>query len=323
MSLIFEFFTAAAAGLLSFLSPCVFPLIPSYLAMLSGTTVKTLQESTSQGTTQFDENRRQIRRTALLRSIAFSLGFTVVFVLLGLVFSQASAMIGGSGRTWAIIGGIVIIILGLDTIFDFISFLRMEKRIQIRQRPQGYASSFLFGAAFGAGWSPCVGPMLASILFMAGTGSIVKAGLLLSTYSLGLAVPFILLSLFFGSLQGLIQKLKEKMGAVKLSSGLILIIIGLYMILGDLRQLSAFFTRLGYTLQGASEAMSLAFHIGLSILYILIAALIFFTGNRARTTRNPVRLILVILFLLLALLEGFGIISSIQLVARWMVFQGI
>jgi cytochrome c-type biogenesis protein len=327
MTVVFEFLTAAVAGLLSFLSPCVFPLIPSYLAMLTGTSVKTLKESTGEGGLQVDESLRLVRRRALLRSIAFSLGFTTVFVLLGLIFSQASAMIGGSGRTWAIIAGLVIIILGLDTIFDFISFLRMEKRIQLQKRPQGYVSAFLFGSAFGAGWSPCVGPMLASILFMAGSGSLVKAGLLLATYSLGLAVPFILASLFLGSLQGLMQKLKEHLGTVKLISGLILISIGLYMMLGDLRQLSALFTRLGYTLQSSAEAQPQLFQIGTAVLYALLALIILFagkwSGKGAKNSHSPLKVVLTILFLLLAILELTGTISTIRLISGWLLFQGL
>ncbi|AEJ19735.1 cytochrome c biogenesis CcdA family protein [Gracilinema caldarium] len=327
MAFLFEAITAAAAGFLSFLSPCVFPLIPSYLAMLSGTSVKTLKESTGEKGFQVDEQLRLIRRTALLRSIAFSLGFTFVFVILGLIFSQASAMIGGSGRTWALIAGLVIIILGLDTIFDFISFLRMEKRIQIQKRPQGYVSAFLFGSAFGAGWSPCVGPMLASILFMAGSGSLVKAGILLTIYSLGLAVPFIAASLFLGSLQGLMQKLKEHLGTVKLISGLILISIGLYMMLGDLRQLSALFTRWGYTLQSSAEAQPQLFQMGTAVLYALLAVIILFAGKQsgkgAKNSRFILKAVLAALFALLAVLELTGTISTIRLISSWLMFQGV
>lgn len=329
MSVFFEFSAALAAGLLSFLSPCVFPLIPSYLAMLSGTSVKDLKEST--GEHPVDEHRRQIRRIALLRSIAFSLGFTAVFVILGLLFSQASAMIGSSGRIWALLAGFVIILLGLDTIFDFISFLKIEKRFQIQKhpqgrpqgRPRGYVSAFLFGAAFGAGWSPCVGPMLASILFMAGSGSLGKAGLLLATYSLGLAIPFILTSLFLGSLQGLLQRLKEHLGTVKLVSGLILISIGLYMILGDLRQLTAVFTRFGYGLQSSAEAMPQVYRIVTSLMLVISAALLFFWKRSPGKGRTALRMLGTLFLVILAALEALGFISLIKIIAGWMLFQGI
>ncbi|WP_304225078.1 cytochrome c biogenesis CcdA family protein [Gracilinema caldarium] len=321
MSVFFEFIAALAAGLLSFLSPCVFPLIPSYLAMLSGTSVKDLKEST--GDHPVDEHRRQIRRIALLRSINFSLGFTAVFVILGLLFSQASAMIGTSGRIWALLAGFVIILLGLDTIFDFISFLRVEKRFQIQKRPQGYVSAFLFGAAFGAGWSPCVGPMLASILFMAGSGSLIKAGLLLATYSLGLAIPFILTSLFLGSLQGLLQKLKKHLGTVKLVSGLILISIGLYMIVGDLRQLTAVFTRFGYELQSSAEAMPHVYRIVTSFVLGISAALLFFWKRSLGKGRTALHILGTLFLVILAVLEALGIISLIKIIAGWMLFQGI
>jgi len=323
MALFFEFLTAAVAGLLSFLSPCVFPLIPSYLAMLSGTSVKTLNESTRGGVLQIDENLRQVRRTALLRSIAFSLGFATIFVTLGLIFSQATAMIGGSGRIWAILAGAIIIILGFDTIFDFISFLRIEKRFQVQKRPRGYLSSFLFGAAFGAGWSPCVGPMLASILFMAGSGSLFKAGLLLATYSLGLAVPFIVASIYLGTIQGLMQKLKEHLGTVKIFSGLVLISIGLYMMLGDLRQLSALFTRFGYGLQSAAESMPQGFHIGMALVYAIIGTLVLFTGNRGKNLKSPIRISITVLCIALFVLELTGTISTLLIIAGWMLFQGI
>ncbi len=321
MSLFFEFFAALAAGLLSFLSPCVFPLIPSYLAMLSGASVKDLKEST--GEHPVDEHRRQIRRIALFRSLAFSLGFTSVFVILGLLFSQASAMIGTSGRIWEILAGLVIILLGLDTMFDFINFLRIEKRFQIQRRPQGYVSAFLFGAAFGAGWSPCVGPMLASILFLAGSGSLGKAGLLLATYSLGLAIPFILTSLFLGSLQGLLQRLKEHLGAVKLFSGLILISIGLYMIVGDLRQLTAGFTRLGFQMQSSADSMPLVYRIVTSLFLLISAVLLFFWRHPSGKSRTLPRNMVVLFLLGLAVLEALGVISLIRIIAGWMLFQGI
>lgn len=335
-----DVFLAFIAGLLSFLSPCVFPLFPSYLAMLTGNTVRDLQKATTHTGIRSSEkasegpeepnNLTGIRKHLFSRALAFSAGFTVVFLLLGIVFSGTSTFWGSHQVLLNRIGGIVIIFLGIDTWFGFISLLKREWRIHPTNRPQGLGGAFLFGAAFGAGWSPCIGPILASILLMASRKEVVQAAFLLLSYSLGLASPFILLSLFLGKLSTFMNFLKKHMGVIQKVSGTLLIGIGLFMFLGDLRSLSAQMVRLAYTLQGLSETYGGILRWLFTLLYFALA--LFFLW-RAITSlkqsppffrpRNLLRLVWTVLFFILAILEGGGWVSSLQAIASWLLFEGI
>jgi cytochrome c-type biogenesis protein len=328
-----EVFTAATAGLLSFLSPCVFPLVPSYLAMLAGSSVAELRTVTggAAATVGQSTGAADIRRRAFLRSLFFTLGFTVVFVLLGLVFSQANAMIGGQSRIWSVIAGLVVIVLGVNVAFDLLAFLNIEKRFHAARRPGGLVSSFLFGAAFGAGWSPCVGPILASILLMAGTGSLAKAAILLAFYSAGLALPFLLAGTFFGRLEGVLKALKKRMGLVKAISGLLLVVIGLYMALGDFRTLSGDLVRAGYALQEATDQHPLVLRLVVSLLYGLLTVVLV-SFSRRRTSQSDgeskkksfnIGLAAGVLSALLAVAEGVGLLNTARLMASWLLYQGI
>ncbi|QQO08031.1 cytochrome c biogenesis CcdA family protein [Breznakiella homolactica] len=326
MAPVFEFISAFAAGLLSFLSPCVLPLVPSYLAMLAGSSVSELR-SRAGGDSAGGESGRN---AALGRSIAFTLGFTAVFIIFGLVFSQARAMVSGHSRIWNTIAGAVIVILGFNILFDFLSFLNREHRFRGAGRPATMVSAFLFGAAFGAGWSPCVGPILASILFLAGTGSLLKAAALLLLYSLGLALPFILAGLFFGRMERILGAVKRHMKAVRVISGLLLISIGLYMILGDLRGLSGTLARAGYSLAAAAERQPLAFRIGFAVLYGAAAAAFcagFIRKRRKNPGGPPARggwlAAAMVVFILLAAGEAAGIVTTPRLLSSWLTFQGI
>lgn len=304
-------FGAAIAGLLSFLSPCVFPLIPSYLAMLTGSSVSELKSI---------QQESRLTTRLLLRSLSFSLGFSVVFIVLGLVFSQAGSMIGNQSRIWGRIAGIVIIVLGLHTAFDLLGIFRRERRFHITKKPKGLVSSFLFGAAFGAGWSPCVGPILASILLLAGSGSILWAALLLGLYSAGLALPFILTALFFPRLQGLMGLIKKHLGMVKISSGILLVGIGTLMIFSDLRSLSSDLVKGGYLLQQWTEANYFVSKV-LSVLFFIVLAVVSFF--RLLHTRSIPGIVFLSIFTLLSILEAIGIINALELLSSWLLFQGI
>jgi len=178
-------FIALAAGLASFLSPCVFPVIPSYLSYIGGLTLNELESS------------RKARVMLTVNSLLFVLGFTAVFTLLGVFFSGVGMALSGISRTVNIAAGTVVIILGLNFMFDFWKLLNMERRFHFSKRPAGAAGSLLLGMAFGAGWTPCIGPILASILFLAGSSEEVgKGALLLLVYSFGLGLPFILAGVF-------------------------------------------------------------------------------------------------------------------------------
>ncbi|GHV64291.1 hypothetical protein AGMMS49587_16380 [Spirochaetia bacterium] len=163
-------FLAFAAGLLSFLSPCVLPIIPSYLCIIGG-----------------------VRSHLVAGTVSFILGFSAVFIVLSILLSTTLFLLGGISRYITIAAGIIVIILGLNVIFDFLSFLNYEKRFHLNKRPRGIAGTFLAGAAFGAGWTPCVGPILGSILLLAGqSGKTATAALYLAVYSAGLGLPFLL-----------------------------------------------------------------------------------------------------------------------------------
>ena len=215
-----------SAGLLSFLSPCVLPLIPSYFSILGGLGME-------------NETENSVNRLRLLRTaIAFVLGFSVVFITLGIVVSTTFALMGGASRylNWA--AGIIVIILGINIFFDFFSFLNYEKRpffnkLMHKPKTQGMPSAFIAGAAFGVGWTPCIGPILTTILLMAGqSGKTVVAAAYLGIYSLGLALTFILVALFFEKFLKHTPRIRSFMPVIRRISGILLIVIGITILTG-------------------------------------------------------------------------------------------
>jgi cytochrome c-type biogenesis protein len=223
-------FVAFAAGLLSFLSPCVLPLVPSYVGFLTG---MTLTEVSGR------------RRIAVIHALLFVAGFSLVFVLLG-----ASATALGSAlryyQVWiARVGGVLVILFGLLCLGAVrIGFLEQERRLQLQDKPVGYLGSALVGIAFGAGWTPCIGPVLGAILSLAATTESVSRGmLLLGVYSAGLAVPFLLAAVAVESFLEWFQRFRRFLPWVMRVSGVLLIFVGLLMATGQ-------FTRLAGWLQG-------------------------------------------------------------------------
>jgi len=322
------FLAAFAAGLLSFLSPCVLPLIPSYLSFLTGTELGGLREGHDNAI-----DPHQKRRT-LTRSLSFSLGFTFVFVVLGIVLSSSSAMMGGAARTWGRIAGIVIILLGLNVAFDFLKFMNREFRFHAASRPKGPFGAFLFGAAFAAGWSPCVGPILASILLLAGSGSNARALILLSLYSLGLAVPFMLTGIFFGRMESLLKMLKKHMSAVKIISGAFLVLIGASMALGTFQGINSFLAKTAYGLSDLTETHAAKVRLVFSLGYVVLALLplvVAFLGRKNHqqvaggksSWSRPKVLIPVLVFIILLFAEASGTITSAEIISSWLLFQGI
>ncbi|GBU28045.1 hypothetical protein R84B8_01603 [Treponema sp. R8-4-B8] len=212
-------FIAFGAGVLSFLSPCVLPLIPSYLCVIGGSPM-----------TGDDNNRPRL----VARTVSFILGFTVVFVVLSVIFSSTIILIGGVFNYINLISGIVVIILGLNIIFDFLSLLNYEKRFHLKNKPKGFIGAFLAGGAFGAGWTPCVGPVLAGILLLAtNKRSIPLAVIYLVFYSAGLGLPFLLASFFFNSFVKVSAKLRNYLPLIRRISGILLIVIGILIVKGD------------------------------------------------------------------------------------------
>jgi cytochrome c-type biogenesis protein len=220
---------ALTAGVLSFLSPCVLPLVPSYLSFVTGMSLEDLQQGVD-------------RKATFMHSLLFVTGFSLIFISLG-----ASASFLGSYlqyyEVWiARIGGAVIIVLGLHlTGVLRIAPLMRERRIHVNDKPAGYIGTVGVGAAFGAGWTPCIGPVLGAILTLAGTQDTVWAGVgLLSVYSLGLAIPFLIAALALDWFLGVFSRFRRFLPMVEKASGVILIILGLLLMTGAFTILSTY-----------------------------------------------------------------------------------
>mgnify|MGYP006275311529 FL=1 len=232
-----------AAGLLSFLSPCVLPLIPSYISFVGGVTLGDLRQKSGP------------RFSVFFKTLLFVLGFSSIFIVLGIVFSGSGALFSSAPQIVNIIAGLVIVVLGLNIMLDFWKFLNIERKFQVKGKPKGYVGSLLVGMAFGAGWTPCIGPILAGILFMAGSSGTVGVGVLyLGVYSLGLGMPFLLASLFFDSFLKQMAKIKKHMKTIKVFSGLLLVAIGLLIAFGRFAQLSAWLLQTGAQLRNWDAA---------------------------------------------------------------------
>ncbi len=213
---------AFLAGLASFLSPCVFSLVPAYIGYLGG------RAAGGEGA----GNNRLITFT---HGLAFVLGFSVVFVILGVAVSAAGGLLYDIRSYLAKIGGIVVVILGLHTIGVYrIPFLEYDARVHTTPNPGwGYASSALLGVFFSAGWSPCVGPVLGTILTVAINGGSVALGTkLLSAYSAGLAIPFLVAALGIGWVSTTLRKYGRVMRYVEIAMGVIMVIVGILLFAG-------------------------------------------------------------------------------------------
>jgi len=223
---------AFLAGLLSFLSPCVLPLIPAYFAFITGFSVEELTNG---------ENA-QIRKKVILSTISFVCGFSLLFILLGASASFLGSLITRYSFFIEIVGGLVIILFGFHLLGWLpIKRLQVEKRFHVRDKPLHFLGTFIVGMAFGAGWSPCVGPMLGSILIVAGSGETIWQGIgLLAVYAAGLAIPFLLISIFANFLLGFIKRATRLMGYINAVAGGLLIFVGLFLLTRNLPMLKLF-----------------------------------------------------------------------------------
>jgi len=215
------------AGLLSFLSPCVLPLVPAYISFMSGVSIDELQKGA---------DRRDVLRKTLITSLAFILGFTVVFVLLGATATAIGGFLLAKAEFIGKIAGTIIIILGLHFLGFFkkaLSFLNYEKRFHVQNVQAGVVSAFVVGLAFAFGWTPCVGPILGPILFLAGAQDTVGQGIfLLAAYSLGLGVPFLLTAMATQTFFQVLNKVKRYFHLIEVISGIFLIVIGVLIFTG-------------------------------------------------------------------------------------------
>jgi cytochrome c-type biogenesis protein len=209
---------AFSAGLLSFLSPCVLPLFPSYLSFITGMSVDRLREGVDGAE----------RGRVLVHSLAFIAGFTAVFVSLGASFSAAGQFLRVYNDWIRIAGGILIVVFGLYVAGILkISALGRTAQIQIRSKPAGVVGSFAVGLTFAIGWTPCVGPILGSILTLASNDKTVQQGIgLLLAYSAGLGLPFLLFALALGSFLGFFKRYRPFIPVVERVAGVLLVIVG-------------------------------------------------------------------------------------------------
>jgi cytochrome c-type biogenesis protein len=217
-----SFPAAFVAGLLSFFSPCVLPLIPAYFTFITGFSIEELTE----------EYNSEIRKKVFLSTFLFVLGFSLVFILMGASASYLGGLMYTYKKLIRIIGGILIIILGIHlTGLIRIPGLEFEKRINLEKKPLHFFGTLIIGMAFGAGWSPCIGPLLGSILIVAGSQETVWQGvILLGIYSAGLATPFIIISIFINFLLIFIKKASKVLKYVNVVAGVVLIVVGLILV---------------------------------------------------------------------------------------------
>jgi cytochrome c-type biogenesis protein len=212
-----------AMGLVSFVSPCIMPLIPSYVSYITGISYDELVSP---------DSRRKNMNITLLHSLAFVAGFSIIFVLLGASASLAGSLLARHLNTIRIVGGVLIIIMGVF-VMDIINipFLQREAKFHLKTRPVGYIGTIVVGMIFGAGWTPCTGPFLGSVLTLAMTSDTLGSGMvLLMFYSLGLGIPFILSAVAISAFLSSFSWLKKHFKAIKIISGIILIIMGVLLL---------------------------------------------------------------------------------------------
>ena len=231
-------FAAFAAGLLSFVSPCVLPLVPSYISYITGLSLERLMDPAE---------RQRFRKTIVINSLLFIAGFSCVFI----AFGASASLIGQVLITYQEhirkLGGILIVIFGLYLLGVLnLRFLGMEKRLHFSSRPAGYVGSFLIGVAFAAGWTPCVGPVLGTILLYASTtDSLFNGVALLASYSLGLGLPLFATALGVDRFLNYFKQVRSYLWGVSTVSGVFLVVVGVMIYANSLTMITSFLERYG------------------------------------------------------------------------------
>jgi len=228
---------AFTAGVFSFFSPCVLPLIPSYISYLTGL---------SFGQLNAQHPGARIRLTVFLHSLVFVLGFSVVFIALGVAAGAASAKLT-TGLDWLQkVGGLLIFLFGLHlTGLLRLNFLLGEKRVHMHNKPHGFIGTFLVGIAFAAGWTPCIGPILASIIALAASHADPhRAFYLLAVYSAGLGIPFVISGVLFHSFITFFNRMRRYIRLLEIFTGLLLMLVGVLLFFDMFARLTGFMFRL-------------------------------------------------------------------------------
>lgn len=223
---------ALGAGLLSFASPCVLPIVPAYICYLAGASLDQLTDE--------EGVDKALSRQVFRSAIAFVLGFGTVFVLLGASATFISGIIAENINVLAKVAGVVIAIFGLHFMGVFrIGFLNFDKRVHIDKKPSGLVGSYILGLAFAFGWTPCVGPILATILMIASTDDSIWYGIgLLTSYAAGIGLPFLVAAAFVKPFMGFMAKFRKHMHKVEVTIGLLLIITGIAIFTGSIAEAS-------------------------------------------------------------------------------------
>ena len=217
---------AFGAGLLSFLSPCVLPLVPSYVTFITGMSF---------------EDAARARRHALTHALLFVLGFTIVFVLLGAGATTLGRVLVAYRDVVARAGGVLVIVFGLFLlgVFNLGAFQR-ERRVHLADKPAGYLGTVLVGVAFAAGWTPCIGPVLGAILtYNLGADDVGRGALMLLAYALGLAVPFVLAAVALERFLTVFARFRRHLGVASRAAGGLLLVVGVLMITGDIARMAS------------------------------------------------------------------------------------
>ncbi len=223
-------FAALVAGLVSFLSPCVLPLVPPYLVFIAGTSLERLADR---------EPEPRVRREIVLAAVLFVAGFATVFVALGVSASVIGSLIRAYSGPLAIVAGIVIIVMGLHFLgLTPIALLHRQKRLEVA-KPVGLWGAYVIGLAFAFGWTPCIGPILAAILAVAASQQTVARGAgLLAIYSLGLGIPFIIAAFAIEAFAAFLARFKNYLHRVEQAMGALLVLTGIAFLTGSLNQMS-------------------------------------------------------------------------------------
>ncbi len=234
-----SFWAAFTAGILSFISPCVLPLVPPYMAYIAGVN---LQQLAGQGGTNGGEAAaaKPMMGRVLLIALVFVLGFSTVFVILGASASAIGQLLRAYMDTLSKVAGVLIIIMGLHFLGIFrLSFLMREYRLNVDAKPATVLGAYVMGLAFALGWTPCIGPVLATILAIAAQEqSVQKGALLLSVYSAGLGVPFLLAAAMMGPFMAFIKRFRRHMELVEKAMGTFLVITGVMFLTGSIQRIS-------------------------------------------------------------------------------------
>jgi len=229
-------FAALIAGLVSFLSPCVLPLVPPYLVYMAGTSLERLADK---------EPEPRVKRETVLAALLFVAGFSTVFVTLGASASVIGSLIRAYSEPLAIIAGLIIIVMGLHFLgLTPIALLHRQKRLEVA-KPVGLWGAYVIGLAFAFGWTPCIGPILAAILAVAASEqTVTKGAALLAVYSLGLGIPFIVAAFAIEPFAAFLARFKNYLHRVEQAMGALLVLTGIAFLTGSINQVSVWLLEL-------------------------------------------------------------------------------